>query len=100
MTNNKSLFVVLLVMGLFVVSLILKEAKLLLLAVPFLTYTMMGIFKSPGEVKLRASRSHDGSSGTALEPIRMNVVVENIGRSQAYLGLHDFPLSSMQLVDG
>ena len=90
----------LLVMALFVAALIFREANLLLLAMPFLTYTMMGILRSPGEVKLRAWRSHNKSTGATLEPIEMSVRVENIGHSQVYLCLQDSPLPSMQIVDG
>ncbi len=100
MSNNKSLFIILAVLGLFIAGLILRQANLLLLALPFLTYLIMGLFRSPSEIHLQAVRTPSRSIANAQEPVKMNVIVRNSGATNLYVRLEDSLHPSIKLVDG
>jgi uncharacterized protein (DUF58 family) len=100
MTNQKSLYVILLVMGLLTVGLFLRRGEIILLALPFLTYLVLGFLRSPGEIHLRAWREPGRSIEDSHRPVEMKVTVENSGESRLVLCAQDLLFPSMKLLDG
>lgn len=99
MPNNKALFIAWMVMGLFIVALLLHQATLILLAIPFLTYLMMGVLRSPGKPDVEASRHLSRVLGNAGEPIEMRVKIQNRASSAINLRLQDPLFPSMERVE-
>lgn len=100
MPNNKALFIVLMVMGLFIAALLLHQATLILLAIPFLTYLMMGILRSPGKPDVEAARHLSRVLGDAGELIEMRVSIHNRASSAINIHLQDPLFPSMETVEG
>jgi uncharacterized protein (DUF58 family) len=98
--NNKSLFVAGLVVCLFITALFFRDGNLIVLSMPFLTYMLVGILKYPTGITLRVERIQDRQSAAPLEPIGMNLLVENAGSSLAVLSIRDPLFPSMQILDG
>src|SRR5512135_2410853 len=100
MTNRKSLFVSLLVLGLLIVGLFLRNGEIILLSMPFLTYLVLGFLRSPGGIHLRAWRNPDKPIGACREPVKMRATVENTGESRLVVCVQDPLLPSMKILDG
>jgi len=100
MPNSKSLFIILLIVGLFITALLSRQANLILLALPLLTYLLMGILHSPGDIHLQTSRHISRSPGTVDETVEMRVTAQNSGTSPAYFCLQDSLFQSMNLLQG
>jgi uncharacterized protein (DUF58 family) len=100
MPNGKALFIILLVAGLFIAALVSRQAYLILLALPLLTYFMMGILRSPGDIQLQTSRHTSRSAGIVGESVEMRVTVQNNGNSPAYFILQDSLFQSMNVAQG
>jgi uncharacterized protein (DUF58 family) len=98
--NNKSLFLVFLICGLILSALVVRNGKLLLLAMPFLTYLIMGIMQAPGDVKLIAERSISKPSVFAQELFETRIVIKNQGNTLVNLCLNDRLFPSMAILDG
>jgi uncharacterized protein (DUF58 family) len=98
--NKKTFLLVLLICGLFLAALSLRNGRLLLLAVPFLVYLMVGVLQAPGETALSAVRSIDKLSGIAGEPVEMQVVIENQGAELVNLLIKDKLHHSMTVLEG
>lgn len=98
--NNKSLLIVLMICGLILSSLIVRNGRLLLLALPFLVYLIIGVFQSPGEITLVAQRVIDKPSVIAQEPIETHIVIKNQGKDLVNLCLDDPVFPSMTILDG
>jgi uncharacterized protein (DUF58 family) len=98
--NNKSLFLVLMICGLILSALIARDGRLLLLAMPFLVYLMIGVLQAPGEIALVAQRMVDKPSVPAQEPIEIRIVIKNEGNSLINLCLDDSLFPSMAILDG
>jgi uncharacterized protein (DUF58 family) len=100
MTNRKSLFVSLLMLGLLIVGLFLRNGEIILLSVPFLAYLLLGFLRSPGGIQLRAWRNPDKPIGAHREPVEMRASVENTGESRLVLSVQDPLFPSMKLLNG
>jgi uncharacterized protein (DUF58 family) len=98
--NNKTLFIVFIIFGLILSAVIIRNGKLLLLAMPFLVYLMIGIFQTPGEITLLAHRIIDRPSVITGEPIATRIVIENQGNSLANLYIDDSLSPSIKILDG
>ena len=98
--TRKMVLLAFLILAMFLAALLARKGALILLSLPFLTYIMMGVFRFPPEVKLRAVRAQERVCASSGEPVEMSVHVENIGRSRAYFGLRDPLLPSMELLEG
>jgi uncharacterized protein (DUF58 family) len=98
--NNKSFVVVLIISGLILSTLIVRDGKPLLLAVPFLIYLMIGILQTPSEITLVAERVIDKPSVAAHEPVEVRVIIENRGHDLVNLHLDDSLFPTMTTVAG
>jgi uncharacterized protein (DUF58 family) len=98
--TNKALYLVLMICGLFLLALIARNGKLLLLALPFLVYIMIGMLQSPVEISLSAHRTIDKANVVAQEPIQTHVVIENQGRTLGNLYLDDSLSPSARVLEG
>jgi len=98
--NNKTLFIVLSICGLILSALIIRNGRLLVLAIPFLVYLMIGILQSPNEMALLAQRITDKPGVAAGEPVELRVIVKNHGKGLVNLCLRDTLFPSMKIIDG
>jgi len=98
--SNKALFVVLVICGMVLSALIVRNGKLLLLAIPFLVYLMIGLLQAPSEITLLAHRTIDKPSVLAQEPTKARIMVSNQGKNLVNLCLTDTLFPSMTLLDG
>ena len=98
--SNKALLVVLAICGMILSALIMKNGKLLLLAIPFLVYLMIGILHTPSEITLLAHRTIDKPSVLAQEPIEAHIDIRNEGKNLVNLFLADSIFPSMTILDG
>src|SRR5512138_457823 len=87
--TNKAVFAGLIMCGLLLSALVARNGQLLMLAMPFLVYLIVGILQSPGRLSLRATRTLDRAEAYAGEPVRVCVVVENMGEPVGNLWLAD-----------
>lgn len=98
--TNKALYLVLMICALFLLALTVRNGRLLLLAIPFLVYLMMGMLQAPVEISLSAHRTIDKANVVAQEPIHAHVVIENQGRTLGNLYLDDSLSPSARVLDG
>jgi uncharacterized protein (DUF58 family) len=98
--NNKSSFVVLLICGILLSGLLARNGQVLLLAVPFAVYLIIGILQCPTSMNIRAERTIDKKEVAAREAIHGRIVVENQGKPLANLRLADALPHSMSILDG
>lgn len=98
--NNKLLFVVLVLCGLILSSLIIRDGKLLLLAMPFLIYLIIGFIQAPTDVKLTASRFIDKPGIIDQGSFEMRITIKNQGNALVNLFLADSLFPSMTILDG
>jgi len=98
--NNKALYVLLTICGLILSALVVRNGRLLLLAIPFLVYLLLGIVQAPGEIALFAHRTIDKRSVVAQEQIQTHIVIENRGKTLINLYLDDPSPPSMTVLDG
>jgi uncharacterized protein (DUF58 family) len=87
--NNKTLLVVLIICGLILSGLVIRDGKLLVLAVPFVVYLIFGVLQSPGQIDLAAVRTIDRSSLVAEQTAQTRIEVNNQGN----------PLVNLHLID-
>lgn len=98
--NQKSLQIVSIFLGLVFAGLVTRNGDLLILAIPFLAYLLVGLLHAPAEISLQAVRILDKSSVIAHEPVAARVIVENQGTSLLNLYLKDELFATMKLIDG
>jgi uncharacterized protein (DUF58 family) len=98
--NNKSLLVVLIISGLILSGLVIRDGNLLILAIPFLVYLIIGILQSPEEVNLIAARTIDKPSITAQQIAETYIEIKNQGNTLANLYLKDSIPASMNIDEG
>ena len=98
--NKKTFLLVLLICGLFLAALSIRNGRLLLLTIPFLVYLIVGVLQAPGEVDLAAWRSIDKLGVTAGEPIVMQVVIDNQGIELVNILIKDKLHHSMTVLEG
>lgn len=98
--NNKTLVIVFLICGSILSALILRNGELLLIAIPFLVYLIVGILQAPGDLSLTANRVIDKASVIAEEPFETRIVVRNQGSGLVNLSLDDTLFPSMTILEG
>ncbi len=98
--NSKSTFVVLVICGLFLCAVLARRGELLLLALPFVVYLVVGLFVCPDHVDLHAKRTISAGEVAAGEPFTVEVVVENRGKGLTNLALSDLVWPGMTVTDG
>lgn len=98
--NNKSLLIVLLTGGLILSALLIRDGMVLLLAIPFLVYLMVGVIQAPTDVTLAAERIIAKSSVSAHESFETRIVIENQGNILINIYLEDALFPAMTLVEG
>lgn len=98
--NNKLRFLVLLIFGLILSALIAKNGKLILLALPFLVYLIIGVVRAPGGMTLVAERRIDRPGVSAEELFEIHIVIRNQGNALVNLFLSDTFFPSMTVLDG
>jgi uncharacterized protein (DUF58 family) len=79
----------LIISGLIFSALLIRDGKVLILAIPLLAYVITGLLQAPGRIELSAQRSLSEESPTAYEPVKVQVWVENQGGTLANLRLED-----------
>ena len=87
--NKKSLLIVFIISGLLLSALVKINGKLLLLAIPFLVYLIVGIIQAPNEISLLAHRSLDKSSVLPQEAAETRILIQNQGNTLVNLRLED-----------
>jgi uncharacterized protein (DUF58 family) len=98
--NNKTLIVVLIIFGLILSGLVIRDGKLLVLAVPFLVYLIFGILQSPSEIDLTAVRTIDRPSLIAEQTAQTCIEINNQGNSLVNLHLIDPIPPSISIQEG
>jgi uncharacterized protein (DUF58 family) len=98
--NKKTSLLVFLICGLIVAALILRNGELLLLAMPFLVYLIVGVLQAPDELNLVAERSMDRTSVIAGQQVETRIVIKNQGKGLVNLYLKDRLNPSMTILEG
>ena len=91
---------VLILCGLIISALIVRNGKVLLLALPFLIYLLIGILQAPSEITLVADRTISKSSLIPQELFETRIVIKNQGKSLVNLHLRDTLFPSVTILDG
>lgn len=98
---NKKLFCVLTaICGLILFSMITRDGKPLLLAMPFLAYLFIGTIQAPTGLTLVARRKIEKTSAVAGEPVQCKVTVTNQGQSLVNIDLRDSRFPSQTILEG
>lgn len=98
--NNKFLVLVLILCGLTLSALMVKNGEVLLLALPFLIYLIVGAVQAPSEVNLVAERIISKPIAIAQALFEIQVVIRNQGNTVVNLTLTDELFPSMIILDG
>lgn len=87
--TQKLRLILLIILGLLLTALISRNAALVWMALPFLSYILSGLLLIPGEICLSAHRivSHQRCKAGTL--ITMTLVIENNGRDIPFLQVHE-----------
>jgi len=86
--------------GLILTALVFRNGKLLLLAIPFLVFLIVGVSQIPGDITLIANRTIDKQSVTAQEAVEICIEIKNQGNALLNLCLEDPVFPSMTILDG
>jgi len=86
--------------GLILTALILKNGRLLLLAIPFLVFLIVGLSQTPSDISLIANRTIDKPSVIAQEAVETRIIIENQGNALLNLHLEDPVFRSMTILEG
>ncbi len=87
--NSKSTFVTLLVCAVFVSAVVTRNGGLLLLALPFVVYLIVGLLRCPDPIDLRAQRVIRAGNVAVGEPFKVQVQIENHGKGLTNLTVSD-----------
>lgn len=98
--SKKSFVVIYLIYGLILTALATKNGGLLLLAIPFLLYLIIGLYQAPTSLAIRAERIIAGSSIHAGEPTEIQILIENLGEDLENLHIQDQVLPGLKIIDG
>jgi uncharacterized protein (DUF58 family) len=98
--NKKSLLLMLILCGLILTALVFRNGRLLLLAIPFLVFLIVGVSQIPGELRLTADRTIDKPSVSALESVEICIEIKNRGNALLNLCLEDPVFPSMSILEG
>ena len=74
--------------------------SLLLLAIPFLVYLIVGVIQAPNDVSLLANRTFDKPSVIANTAAETRIVIQNQGNALVNLHIEDTLYPSMAILDG
>jgi len=98
--NKKTFLLVFILCGLFIAALVARNGNLLLLAMPFLVYLLVGLIQAPGELTLISERTMDKASIVAEQAVDARVFIKNSGKGLANLHLKDTLYPSMIVLEG
>lgn len=98
--NNRSLVLVLIVCGLIISALLVRNGRILLLALPFLVYLLIGILQAPSEIRLVAERTISKSSLSPQEVFETRIVIKNQGKTLVNLQLRDTLSPAVTVLEG
>ncbi len=98
--TSKSTFVVVVICGLFLAAVLARNGEILLLALPFLVYLIVGMLRCPDGLELRAKRMISTGEAAAEEPFTVQVEAENEGRLLTNLVLLDPIWPGMTIAEG
>jgi uncharacterized protein (DUF58 family) len=98
--NSKSSFVVLIIGSVLLFALLTRNGSVLVLALPFIVYLIIGLLGSPVELSIQVQRSTDKAEAVAGEPVKTQIVVENHGKALANLHLADAVPGGVNILEG
>jgi len=97
--NRKLSLVFLIILGLFLATLLSRNAALAWMTLPFLCYLVAGVLTSPHEVRLNASRTVNHFRCEAGTPITMTLIIENNGPTVPCLQVHETIEPKVRIMD-
>jgi len=97
--NKKSYLIVFIISGLFLSALVNINGKLLLLAIPFLVYLIIGVIQVPDNVSLLANRTVDKTSVVAQDTVETRILIQNQGNTLVNLRLEDRLFPTMTILE-
>jgi uncharacterized protein (DUF58 family) len=98
--NNKFFVLVLILCGLIISALIVRDGQIVLLALPFLIYLIIGLLQAPNDMVVAADRIISKPSLLSQESFEIRILISNRGTSLVNLYLNDKLFPSMTIVDG
>ena len=98
--NEKRDLLLLLIAALIATGLIVREGKVLILAIPPLVYFLTGLLQAPTQIALHAERLLSRNSISVHDPVGVRIRVENVGAALVNLRLQDEPITSLEPVSG
>jgi uncharacterized protein (DUF58 family) len=98
--TSRSLLVLATACVLALAAVLVRNGGLLVIAIPFLTYLLFGVFLFPERPRLTVARTTDRSSALAGEAVRVTLGVTNQGATTACVRVRDQPPPSVRRVDG
>jgi uncharacterized protein (DUF58 family) len=98
--NSRSLFVLVMACLLALAAIVVRSGGLLVIAIPFLTYALFGVFLFPERPRLAVARTVNRSSALAGEPVRVTLTVTNHGATMACVRVRDPLPQAARLLDG
>src|SRR5215831_3780210 len=98
--NNKSFVLVLILCGLIISASIVRDGQIMLLALPFLIYLIIGLLQAPSDMVVAADRIISKPSLLSEELFEIRILISNRGASLVNLFVNDMLFPSMTIVDG
>jgi uncharacterized protein (DUF58 family) len=98
--TSKASFTVLMISGLFLAAVLARNGEILLLAVPFFVYLIIGLLRSPDRLELRAKRMISAGEVAADEPFKVQLHIENAGKLLTNLVVSDAVWPDMTVAEG
>lgn len=98
--NEKRNLLLLLIAALISAGLIVRDGKVLVLAIPPLVYFLTGLLQAPTRIALHAERSLNKDSVSVHDPVGVRIRVQNDGAALVNLRLEDEPITSLEPVSG
>ncbi|HET6845969.1 MAG TPA: DUF58 domain-containing protein [Anaerolineales bacterium] len=98
--NGRGLLLLLISGGLALAALIARKGELLALSVPFLSFILVALTRSPGKLALSAARTVGKSDAPVHGVIQVELALTNQGDTLANVRIHDALPASGQLIQG
>lgn len=98
--TNKARCLLSVICGLILSALMFRDGRLLVLAIPFLVYLIIGLIQAPVALSLSAHRTIDKVNVVTGEPVHTHVVIKNGGAALKNLYLNDTLSASVNVQDG
>ncbi len=98
--NSKLNLILLIVIALFFAALVSRNGSLALMTIPFLVYLGIGLYYSPVDFQLHATRVLTPFRSTGDKPIKMVLEIENDGSQIPRLQLSESIQSNLSLIEG